>query len=136
MFIHDEFLVRGAVLHADFFAFQLVNTGKFTLLTNKQRRVVVIRSSEQYLFFTLRSDVHAGHYRVKTTEFQAWDQAVERLVSERTGSVNLFTQRIRQINVKAHDLIISIDGFKRRIRRFCSKTNSLGCGSGKAKTCD
>jgi len=136
MFIHDEFLVRRPVLNADFFAFQLINAGVFTLLANKQRRVVVVRGGEQNLFFTLRRDVHTGHHRVKTTEFQARDQAVEGLIGEGTGSVNLFTQRIRQINVKPYDLVVSIDRFKRRIRRFGGETNGLGCGSGKAKTCD
>lgn len=118
------------------FAFQLVNAGVFTLLANKQGRVVVIRGGEQNLFFTLWRDVHTGHHRVKTTEFQARDQAVEGLIGEGTGRVNLFTQRIRQINVKPYDFVIRINRFKRRIRRFGGETNGLGCGSGKAKTCD
>ena len=136
MFIHDEFLVRGTVLNADFFTFQLVDAGVFTLLAHKQRRVVVVRGGEQHLFFTLWGDVHTGHYRVKTTEFKAWDQAVEGLIGEGTSSVNLFTQRVCQINVKTYDLVIRIDRFKRRIRRFGGETNGLGCGSGKTKTCD
>ena len=131
MFIHDEFLVRGAVLHAHFLAFQLINRREFAFLTNKQGRVVVVRGSEQNLFFALRGDIHSGHNGVDTAELQAWNQAVERLVAEGTGCVDLFTQGVCQIHVKADNFIVRINGFKRRIRRFSRETNRLGCGSGK-----
>ena len=132
MLIHDEFLVRGAVLHADFLAFQQVNGGVFTFLTDEQRRVVVVRGGEQNLLLTLRCDVHTGHYGVDTAELQAWDQAVERLVAEGTGRVDLFTQGICQVHVEANNLVVRINGFKRRVGRFSGETDGLGCGSGKA----
>ena len=51
-------------------------------------------------------------------------------------SFNQGIAQIRQINVKPYDFVIRINRFKRRIRRFGGETNGLGCGSGKAKTCD
>src|SRR5690606_38345291 len=83
-------------------------------------------------FFTLRGDVHARHYGVDTTELQAWDQAVEGLVAEGTGRINLFTQGVSQVHIKADNLIVGINGFKRRVGRFSGETDGLGCGSGKA----
>ena len=131
MLIHDEFLVRGAVLHAHFFAFQLINRGEFPFLTNEQRRVVVVRGRKQHLLFTLRGDVHTGHDSIDTAELQAWDQAVKRLVAESAGRIDLFTQGVCQVYVKANNFIVCINGLKRRVRRFRGKTNGLGCGSGK-----
>jgi len=130
--VGDEFLVRGAVLHTDFFAFQRGDISNFAFLTDEQGRVFIVRLSEQHLFFTFWRDVHSGNHRVETTELQAWDQAVERLVGKGTGGVDLFTQGVRQIHIEAHDLIAGIHGFKRRVRRFHGKTNRLCCGSGKA----
>ena len=131
MFIHDELLVRGAVLHADFLAFQLIDRCEFTFLTNKQGGVVVVRGGEQHLLFALRSDVHTGHDGVNTAELQAWDQAVERLIAEGTGCVDLFTQGVCQVYVEANNFVVRINGLKRRVGGFRGETNGLGCGSGK-----
>ena len=131
MLIHDEFLVRGTVLHAHFFAFQLIDRGEFAFLTNEQGRVIVVRGGEQHLLFTLRGDVHTGHYGVDTAELQAWDQAVERLVAEGAGRIDLFTQGVSQVHVKANNFVVCINGFKRRVRGFRGETNGLSCGSGK-----
>ena len=50
---------------------------------------------------------HHGFYAM---EFQAWDQAVKRLVRESAGCINLFTQRLCQVDVKTNDLVVaSID---------------------------
>src|SRR5690606_34400854 len=84
------------------------------------------------LFFTLRGDVHTGHYRIKTTEFQARDQTVKGRAGEGTGRIDLFTQRICQVDVKANDLVVCICGFKRRVAGFGSETNSLGSTSREA----
>ena len=132
MFVGDEFLVSGAVLHADFFAFQLIDAGEFTLLADKQRRVFIVRGREQHLLFTLRGDIHPGHYRVETAELQAGNQAVESLIGKGAGRINLFTQRVRQIDVKADNFVISVDRFKRRVRGLGGETNGLGSGSGEA----
>ncbi len=91
MLIHDEFLVRRTVLYADFLAFQLINAGVFALLTHEQRGVVVIWRGKQHLLFTFRRDIHSRHYSVEAAEFQAGDQAVERLIGKGTGGVDLFT---------------------------------------------
>ena len=131
MFIHDEFLVRGAVLHANFFAFQLIDRGEFPFLTNEQGGVVVVRRREQNLLFTLRGDVHTGHHGVDTAELHAWNQAVERLVAEGTGRVDLFTQGVSQVHVEANNFVVRINGLKRRVRGFRGETNGLSCGSGK-----
>ena len=132
MFVGDEFLVSGAVLHADFFAFQGINAGKFTLLADEQRGILIVRGGEQHLLFTLRSDVHPGHDRVETTELQAGDQAIEGLVGKGAGRINLFTQGVRQIDVKADNFVIGIDRFKWRVGGLGGETNGLGCGSGEA----
>ncbi len=64
-------------------------------------------------------------------EFQAWDQAVKRLVRESAGCINLFTQRLCQVDVKTNDLVVCINRFKRRIGGFGSKTNGFGSCGGK-----
>ena len=136
MLIHNELLVCRPVLNANFFAFQLINIGVFALLTHKQGRVVIVRRGKQHLLFTLRSDIHARHHCFYATEFQAWDQAVKRLVRESAGCINLFTQCLRQVDIKTNDLVVCINRFKRRIGGFGGKTNGFGCCGGKTKTCN
>ncbi|MNP52383.1 hypothetical protein D3C76_1467760 [compost metagenome] len=58
MFILQVFLVRGAVFHADAFAFQLIKGFVSAFLRNHHRRVGVVRVGESHLLATLRGDVH------------------------------------------------------------------------------
>ena len=60
------------------FAFQLIDAGEFTLLADEQRRVFIVRGREQHLLFTLRGDIHPGHYRVETAELQAGDRRLSK----------------------------------------------------------
>ena len=136
MFIGDKFLVRGTVLYAHFFALQLINAGELALLTDEQRRVVIIRGGEQYLLFTLRRDVHPGHDRVETAEFQPRDQAVKGLVGEGTGGIDLFTQRVSQIHIETDDLVVGVHQLKRRVGGLGGETNGLRGGSGEAHACE
>jgi hypothetical protein len=104
-------------------------------LTHEQRGVVIVWGGKQNLFLTLRGDVHTGHYGVETTEFQAGDQAVERLVGEGTGGINLFTQRVCQIHIETDDFVVGVGRFKRRVACFGGETDSLRCGSRQADAC-
>ncbi|MNE73208.1 hypothetical protein D3C80_1692050 [compost metagenome] len=115
----------GAVLHTDAFAFQRRNVSELTGMGDENSGVVVVRVGESDLLETFRRDVHTGNHRVKTTEFQAWDQAVKRLVGEGTGGLHLFTHGVRQIDVEALDLVAGVDKLKRRIRRFHRETDGI-----------
>ncbi len=53
--------------------------------------------------------------------------------AEGTGRVDLFTQRVSQIDIEAHNLVVGVDRFKTEDRRFGGETDGLGCGSGKAE---
>ncbi|MNI95153.1 hypothetical protein D3C73_1533840 [compost metagenome] len=80
-------------------------------------------------------DVHTGDHRVVFLEFKRGDQAVERLVGEGTFGLHLFAQRVSQIDIKTHDLVVGIQRLKRRVGGGSGETNGLGCAGVKGDAC-
>ena len=118
-----------AIFHPDTFALQIVKGFELAFFGNHQRRVSIVSIGKGNLFATLRSDIHTGDNRVVFLKFQRRDQAIERMVGERTFSLHLLTERVSEIDIKADNLVVGIHGFKRRVGGGNAKANFI-CGLG------
>ena len=128
--------MRGAVLHADALAFQLVERFISPFLRNHHRRVRVVRVGERDLLAALWRDVHAGDHRVVLFKFQGRDQAVKCVVSKGAVGLHLLAQRFRQVDVEADDLVAGIQRFKRRIGGRNAEIDFIGGGCASGEGCE
>ncbi|MNB88012.1 hypothetical protein D3C75_350190 [compost metagenome] len=129
MLILQVLLVRGAVFHADALAFQLVKRGVGPFFGDHHRRVGVVRLGEGDLLATLRGDIHTRDHRIIFFEFQRRDQAIKRMVSKGAIGLHLGTERFRQVDIKANDLVAGIQRFERRISSRNAEADFI-CGGG------
>ncbi|MNR12953.1 hypothetical protein D3C85_1293310 [compost metagenome] len=135
MFILQVFLVRGAVFHADAFAFQLVKGGVRAFFGNHHRRVGVVRVGKGDLLATLWRDVHTGNHRVVFFEFQRRDQAVKRVVGEGAVGLHLLTQRFGEVDIETDDLVAGIQRLKRRICCRYAEVDFVCCRCASGEGC-